>query len=82
MDSGVKVVGAPSADDARHGGRAESDDGHKSGDRHAAHPRQHERKPEPPVRLVVVAIVGLVGTLVFGLLYATKSVGVSRTRRS
>ncbi|HXN63640.1 MAG TPA: hypothetical protein VN886_24555 [Acidimicrobiales bacterium] len=69
-DSGVKVVGATT-----------TDDGDKDTSPRATARRGRERSaPAQPTRrsfriVSVLAVVGLLGTLVFGILYATKSSG-------
>jgi hypothetical protein len=78
-DDGVKVVGAtdeesPATDDTASGGRPPRTRRNRAGgDRPAAD------RPAPTRRafrlVTLVAIVGLLGTIVFGVLYATKSSG-------
>jgi hypothetical protein len=72
MDSGVKVVGAQASDEepSSSGAATSSAAGSESGG-HTARSRA-TANPSRPIGLVVVAIAGLVGTLVFGLLWATK----------
>jgi hypothetical protein len=70
-ESGVKVVGAPSTDDVAPTAKEPKPKPKKA---NAARAGGH-RTPSPRAfRLVsVVAVIGVIGTLVFGVLYTTKS---------
>ncbi len=72
MDSGVKVVGAQASDEEppSSDAAASSDSGGKSGGATARSRATANRSR--PIGLVVLAVAGLVGTVVFAVLWATK----------